>query len=108
MAKKKPTFEEALRQLEAIAEQIEAGRIGLEESITKYEEGMGLVRRCREILAKAEHKIQKLQQRDDGTLEATGLNRRESERTRPVTSDAERPEQDKPPINNEGSAELGF
>ena len=51
---KKPTFEEALKQLETIAEQIERGQIGLEESIVKYEQGMTLVKQCREILAKAE------------------------------------------------------
>ncbi len=71
MGKRKPTFEEALRQLETIAEQIEQGKIGLEESITQYEKGMALVKQCRDILAKAEHRIQKLQEGDDGTLEAT-------------------------------------
>jgi exodeoxyribonuclease VII small subunit len=71
MGKRKLTFEEALQQLETIAEQIEQGKVGLEESITKYEQGMALVKQCRDILAKAEHKIQKLQERDDGTLEAT-------------------------------------
>ncbi len=69
MAKKKLTFEEALKQLETIAEQIEQGKIGLEESITQYEHGMTLVKQCREILSKAEHKIEQLQQRADGTLE---------------------------------------
>jgi len=69
MAKKKPTFEQALMQLETIAEQIEQGKIGLEESIDKYEEGMKLVKQCRDILSKAEIKIQKLQERSDGTLE---------------------------------------
>lgn len=69
MGKKKLTFEEALRQLGTIAEQIEQGEIGLEESITKYEQGMNLVKHCREILAKAEHKIQQVQQRADETLE---------------------------------------
>lgn len=68
MAEQRPTFEQALKQLETIAEQIERGQIGLEESIAKYEEGMGLVRQCREILAKAELKIQQLQQREDGSL----------------------------------------
>ena len=70
MGKQKLTFEEALKQLETIADQIEQGKIGLEESISKYEEGMALVKQCREILAKAEHRIQKLQERADGTLEA--------------------------------------
>jgi len=68
MGKRKLTFEEALGQLEKIAEQIEQGKIGLEESITQYERGMALVKQCREILSKAEHKIQQLQDRSDGTL----------------------------------------
>lgn len=75
MATKKPTFEEALARLEAIAEQIEQGKIGLEESITQYEQGMALVKQCRDILSKAEHKIQKLQQRADGSLEARPFKR---------------------------------
>ena len=75
MAKKKLTFEEALKQLETIAEQIERGTIGLEESIDKYEEGMALVKQCRDILSKAELKIQQLQQRADGTLETSSFKR---------------------------------
>ena len=68
MAKKKLTFEDALGKLESLAEQIERGQIGLEESIKKYEEGMGLVKHCRSILTKAEHKIQPLQEKSDGSL----------------------------------------
>lgn len=75
MAKRKLTFEEALAQLEEITEQIEQGKIGLEESITKYEQGMALVKQCRDILSKAEHKIQELQERADGTLEKTEFQR---------------------------------
>ena len=71
MGKRKLTFEEALKQLETIAERIEQGKIGLEESITQYERGMELVKQCRDILSKAEQKIEKLQQRRDGTLETT-------------------------------------
>ena len=77
MGKRKLTFEEALKQLETIAEQIERGEVGLEESISKYEQGMGLVKQCRDILAKAEHKIQQLQERADGTLETTDFELRE-------------------------------
>ncbi len=75
MGKRKLTFEEALKQLEEIAGRIEQGKIGLEESITLYERGMALVKQCREILSKAEHKIQRLQQRGDGTLETAPLER---------------------------------
>ncbi len=79
MAKKKLTFEDALKQLETIAEQIERGSIGLEESIDKYEEGMALVKQCRDILTKAELKIQQLQQRGDGTILTTKFDREKSE-----------------------------
>ena len=79
MGKRKPTFEEALKELETIAEKIEQGKIGLEESITQYERGMALVKQCREILAKAEHKIQQLQERADGSLEAVPVKRADSE-----------------------------
>ncbi len=75
MAKRKPTFEEALQQLETIADRIEQGKIGLEESIKEYEQGMALVKQCRAILAKAELKIEQLQQRCDGSPETIAFNR---------------------------------
>lgn len=64
--KKKLSFEEALKQLEAIAERIEQGQIGLEDSIAQYEQGTLLVKHCREILANAEQRIQQLQAQGDG------------------------------------------
>ena len=79
MAKKKPSFEEALQRLESLAEEIEQGKIGLEESISRYEEGMGLIKHCRAILAKAELRIQKLQVRDDGQVTTEPLDQRESD-----------------------------
>jgi len=71
MAKKQPSFEESLKRLETIAREIEEGKIGLEESIARYEEGMKLVQRCRSILTTAEQKIKKLQPADDGGLTAS-------------------------------------
>jgi len=61
MSKKPPSFEESLARLEAIADDIEQGRIGLEESIARYEEGMKLIQRCRAILTEAEQRIVRLQ-----------------------------------------------
>ncbi len=81
MGTRKPTFEEALKELETIAEQIEKGEIGLEASISKYERGMTLVKTCREILSQAERKIQQLQQRADGTLETAPFDRGEDKET---------------------------
>lgn len=54
-------FEEAMARLESIVDAVEKGDIGLEESIDKYEEAMGLVRQCRAILADAEQRIQRIQ-----------------------------------------------
>lgn len=67
MSKSEPTFEEAMKRLETIVQAIEQGKIGLEESIRQYEEGMALIRRCRGVLSDAELKIQHLQAAgDDG------------------------------------------
>ena len=61
MAQKQPSFEEALKELEALADRIERGEIGLEESIKQYEQGMKLVAHCRAILTRAEQRIEMLQ-----------------------------------------------
>ena len=70
MAKKKQTFEESLGKLETIVRDIEEGKIGLEESIKRYEEGMGLLSHCRKILSQAELRLQTLQEGSEGELEA--------------------------------------
>ncbi len=70
MAKDNQTFEQALAKLEAIVRDVEEGKIGLQESIRRYEEGMNLLKRCRSVLADAEMKIQKLQETAEGDLRA--------------------------------------
>jgi len=57
MADKKQSFESSLEQLETIVTEVEAGDIGLEESIAKYEKGMKLIKTCQTILDKAEERI---------------------------------------------------
>jgi len=72
VAKDNLKFEEALKRLEQIVDSIEQGKIGLEDSIKSYEEGMALVRRCRAVLQDAEQKIQHLQASGvDGLAEGT-------------------------------------
>jgi exodeoxyribonuclease VII small subunit len=51
-------FERAMDRLEAIVEQMESGKLPLEELIVRYEEGMKLVKICQERLANAEQKIE--------------------------------------------------
>jgi exodeoxyribonuclease VII small subunit len=55
-----PTYEQAIEQVEAIADKIEAGEIGLEDSVEQYERGIALIKRCRSILEQAELRVQKL------------------------------------------------
>jgi exodeoxyribonuclease VII small subunit len=51
-------FEGAMDRLEKIVEQMESGKLPLEDLIVRYEEGMKLVRTCQERLANAEQKIE--------------------------------------------------
>ena len=66
------TFEEALVKLETLVGEIESGRVSLEESITKYEEGTKLIEKCRLILNQAEKKIQLLARGQGDELKETG------------------------------------
>lgn len=54
-------FEESMQRLDALVAAMEAGEIGIEESIAKYEEAMQLAARCREVLDQAEQRIRKIQ-----------------------------------------------
>lgn len=49
-----------IEHLERIIERIEGGQTGLEESIAQYEQGMALIKRCREVLVRAEQKVEEL------------------------------------------------
>jgi exodeoxyribonuclease VII small subunit len=51
-------FEGAMDRLEKIVEQMESGKLRLEDLIVRYEEGMNLVKICQERLATAEQKIE--------------------------------------------------
>ena len=51
-------FEKAMSRLEAIVEQMETGKLPLEDLIVRYEEGMNLVKVCQERLTSAEQKIE--------------------------------------------------
>lgn len=55
-----PSFEEALEQLEGIVHQLEEGEIGLDESLEQYEKGVKLLRRCYDLLHRAERRIELL------------------------------------------------
>lgn len=52
------SFEKAMERLEAIVEEMESGKMPLEELLVRYEEGMKLVKVCQERLSRAEQKIE--------------------------------------------------
>jgi exodeoxyribonuclease VII small subunit len=53
-----PTFEEALASLEAIVHDLEEGQIGLADALTRYEQGVKLLRQCFGQLEGAERRIE--------------------------------------------------
>jgi len=61
-AKRDQPFEELYRRLEETVEKLERGGRSLEESITLYEQGMELAKRCQSILDSAEQRITKLRE----------------------------------------------
>ena len=71
MAQEKLSFEKAMARLEEIVKSIEQGKVGLEESIKQFGEGMALIQRCRSVLADAEMKIQALQASGKDGVEAS-------------------------------------
>jgi exodeoxyribonuclease VII small subunit len=64
------SFEEGMRELEAILSDIERGEMGVEESIVRYERGAFLIQHCRGVLNKAQVQIEALAKPAEVTTEA--------------------------------------
>lgn len=63
---KKLPFERAIEELESIVKSLEKGDVPLEKSVEIYERGEALKRRCEELLAQAEARVNKI------VLDSTG------------------------------------
>src|SRR6476620_10810083 len=61
-------FEGAMDRLEKIVEQMESGKLPLEDLIVRYEEGMNLVKVCQERLVSAEQKIEIIARNNAGKV----------------------------------------
>ena len=59
------SFEKSLERLEGIVEEMEEGRLGLEEMVARFEEGQKLIASCTKKLTEVERRIEKLVQRGD-------------------------------------------
>jgi exodeoxyribonuclease VII small subunit len=69
--KKVPTassFDESLRRLEKIVQEMEQGDIPLEESLKLYEEGIALSKACAQKLQQAELTVKRLGKDLEGNL----------------------------------------
>lgn len=62
-------FEEAVAELEKIAQELENGKLNLDEAIKKFENGMELSKKCTDYLEKAEKKINVLVDRNGELIE---------------------------------------
>jgi exodeoxyribonuclease VII small subunit len=63
------TFEEAIAELEQILSKMEGGNVALEESLSKYERCMFLIRHCRNVLGAAEKQIEALSKSEEGGIQ---------------------------------------
>lgn len=61
-----PSFEEALQKLESIVDAMEAGDLPLDSLLSRFEEGVKLVKVCQSRLGEAELKIQTLEKNSAG------------------------------------------
>jgi exodeoxyribonuclease VII small subunit len=59
------SFEQALADLEKIVCELEDGQTGLEDALKRYEQGVGLLRRCHQQLRGAEQRLMELTGRDE-------------------------------------------
>lgn len=66
--KKNIKFEDAVTRLEEVVKTLESDKIPLDEMLSLYEEGVGLVKNCLTQLDAAEQRVQILQRGADGEI----------------------------------------
>ena len=70
------SFEDAMKELEAVVSRLESGNASLEDSIKLYESGAALRAHCEARLRAAEERVEKItlaQGQPTGTTKAEGL-----------------------------------
>ncbi len=70
------SFEDAMKELEAVVSRLESGNASLEDSIKLYERGAALRAHCEARLRAAEERVEKItlaQGQPTGTTKAEGL-----------------------------------
>ena len=67
----KMTFEQAMSELERIVTELERGDVPLEDSISLYEKGAELKKRCETKLKEAEQKVAAITLDEEGSVTGT-------------------------------------
>ena len=67
-------FEDAIKKLEEIAQELENGTLNLDESVEKFEEGIKLSKQCTKYLEEAEKRITLLIKKEDEIIEEDFIN----------------------------------
>ena len=73
MKKSPPTFADALQALEKIVEKLERGDLPLEDALTAFEDGVGLVRHLGQKLTEVEKRIEVLTRDQAGIFQLEPL-----------------------------------
>ena len=68
MTEKTMTYDEALQRLEALVTQLERGGKNLDETLTLFEEGTALLKRCQDELGEVEGRLAELRLDDAEAL----------------------------------------
>ena len=67
------SFEDALKELEALKLKMESGNIPLDDALTLFERGNVLKGHCERILANAKMKVEKIIDNKDGSVDVVAF-----------------------------------
>jgi len=73
MKKKKINLKETFQELEEILHKLESSNVDIDEMVKLYEDGMKLVKECKNKIENAEQKIKVINQDDDGSIKESNL-----------------------------------
>ena len=65
------SFEQAMKELETVVDQLERGDVALDASISLYERGAALKKRCKDELQRAKEKVAAITLDEDGSPTGT-------------------------------------
>jgi len=80
MAAKEKKFEEEIKDLETLVNQIDSGELTLEESISAFERGVALIKSLNRKLDEVERKVELLTRNAEGRLQGSSLDREVGEK----------------------------